>query len=155
MQDIKCANVVEKRSNKPLRPSPSESATDFQAGTRRRGNDGRTFEVVETKAGVRRWAPVGRRITTLDNGGAPFAVDLVPAAEQGGRGGGVAHVSVLSQSDGQQQDKDAYVFWRSFEYEQAFIGSCGDAKGFRVRGEFAVLLREPSPKNAARRTSTC
>ena len=39
------------------RPSPSESATAFPVGTRRKGNDGRTWVVRATLAGVRRWAP--------------------------------------------------------------------------------------------------
>lgn len=40
-----------------VRPSPSESATLFAVGTRKRGNDGRMYVVAETKNGVRRWSP--------------------------------------------------------------------------------------------------
>ena len=41
-----------------IRQSPSASATGFPEGTRKRGNDGRTWEVSVTSAGVRRWRPV-------------------------------------------------------------------------------------------------
>jgi hypothetical protein len=40
-----------------VRPSPSESATGFPEGTRRVGNDGRTYEVRATVKGVKRWVP--------------------------------------------------------------------------------------------------
>lgn len=39
-----------------MRPSPSESATLFDIGTVRVGNDGNKYRVVATKNGVRRWA---------------------------------------------------------------------------------------------------
>ena len=38
-----------------LRPSPTESATRFAAGTEKRGNDGRAYAVSITKNGVHRW----------------------------------------------------------------------------------------------------
>lgn len=38
-----------------LRPSPTESATLFRAGTVRTGNDGSAWVVTATKAGVQRW----------------------------------------------------------------------------------------------------
>ena len=70
----------------PPRPSPSESATLYAVGTNRRGNDGRTYIVAQTAAGVRRWRPVVvpsahaanaakpsfkvmRRVYIIDNGG--------------------------------------------------------------------------------------
>jgi len=41
-----------------LRPSPSISATEFTVGTRRRGNDGTFYRVVENVNGVRRWQKI-------------------------------------------------------------------------------------------------
>ena len=38
-----------------MRPSPTESATGFEAGTERKGNDGTTWVVAVAKNGVRRW----------------------------------------------------------------------------------------------------
>jgi hypothetical protein len=44
---------------KAPRPSPSESATLFATGTRKRGNNGKMYVVAETAAGVRRWVLAG------------------------------------------------------------------------------------------------
>ncbi len=44
-----------KSDKKPPRPSPTASATLFAPGTRRKGNDGRMYEVAVTKTGVQRW----------------------------------------------------------------------------------------------------
>ena len=38
-----------------MRPSPTESATLFTVGTSKKGNDGRTYIVRVTKAGIKRW----------------------------------------------------------------------------------------------------
>lgn len=45
---------VKKKQKKP-RPSPSESATLFQVGQTKKGNDGRMYQVKKTKTGVKRW----------------------------------------------------------------------------------------------------
>lgn len=57
--------AVESRVRKPsprrtreTRPSPSQSATKFPAGTRMRGNDGNLWEVRLNKAGVHRWVKI-------------------------------------------------------------------------------------------------
>lgn len=50
--------VTVKMAAKRARPSPAASATGFEVGHRMRGNDGRTWEVSATAAGVRRWKPV-------------------------------------------------------------------------------------------------
>lgn len=39
-----------------LRPSPSESATLFKVGTKKKGNDGNIWIITETKTGVKRWS---------------------------------------------------------------------------------------------------
>ncbi len=57
------ANKAERvQTAKPrlARPSPTVSATLFQAGTKKRGNDGRTWVVKENARGGRRWVPVPR-----------------------------------------------------------------------------------------------
>lgn len=41
----------------PPRPSPTQSATAFAIGTKRKGNDRRMYVVAATKTGVRRWVP--------------------------------------------------------------------------------------------------
>ena len=40
------------------RKSPTESATLFKVGTRKKGNDGNMWEVKTTKTGVKRWTKV-------------------------------------------------------------------------------------------------
>ena len=40
------------------RPSPSESATKFKVGSKKKGNDGNMWIVVENKNGVKRWSKV-------------------------------------------------------------------------------------------------
>ena len=57
----KYMKYFEKIINKSLpnkkkdRPSPSESATKFKVGTKKKGNDGNMWIIVENKNGVRRW----------------------------------------------------------------------------------------------------
>lgn len=133
------------------RPSPAESATLFQVGTKRRGNDGRTYVVGATKAGVRRWVPhvaasasassgmvgasasaVSRRVYIVDNGGIPIVVELMHGGKDGG-GGGVARV--LRQREGISYDQmdrtdrhdvsrqaEWLERWRDFRFVRAFVG---------------------------------
>ena len=46
-----------KKLNKD-RPSPSESATQFKEGTKKKGNDGNMYIITVNKNGVRRWKKV-------------------------------------------------------------------------------------------------
>jgi hypothetical protein len=41
-----------------IRPSPTVSATKFKVGTKKRGNDGNMYVVIETKNRVRRWKKI-------------------------------------------------------------------------------------------------
>lgn len=41
-----------------VRQSPTQSATKFKVGTRRKGNDGNMWKVVETRTGVQRWQKI-------------------------------------------------------------------------------------------------
>ena len=52
--------VINKSSpaKKKERPSPSESATKFKVGTKKKGNDGNMWIIVENKNGVKRWNKV-------------------------------------------------------------------------------------------------
>jgi len=43
------------RKIKKDRPSPSESATQFKEGTKKKGNDGNMYVVAVNKNGVKRW----------------------------------------------------------------------------------------------------
>ena len=60
----KYMKYFEKIINKSLpnkkkdRPSPSESATKFKVGTKKKGNDGNMWIIVENKNGVKRWNKV-------------------------------------------------------------------------------------------------
>jgi len=45
-------------NKKKDRPSPSESATQFKVGTKKKGNDGNMWIIVENKNGVKRWSKV-------------------------------------------------------------------------------------------------
>jgi hypothetical protein len=40
------------------RPSPSESATTFKVGTKKKGNDGNMWIIIENKNGVKRWSKI-------------------------------------------------------------------------------------------------
>ena len=55
-KNIKQAKI--NKSNKINRPSPSESATLFPAGTIRRGSDGGRWVITHTSKGVPRWTPI-------------------------------------------------------------------------------------------------
>ena len=44
------------------RPSPSHSATQFTAGYKMKGNDGRMWQVTANSAGVQRWVPAGGNV---------------------------------------------------------------------------------------------
>ena len=44
-----------RKSIKPTRPSPSQSATLFNIGTKRKGNDGNIWIVMKTVNGDKRW----------------------------------------------------------------------------------------------------
>ena len=46
------------------RKSPSESATQFNIGTRKKGNDGNMWEIVKNINGVKRWSKVTKKNTT-------------------------------------------------------------------------------------------
>ena len=55
-------NHPNSRINRPNsrinRPSPSESATVFKVGTKRKGNDGNTWVIKENKNGTKRWVKI-------------------------------------------------------------------------------------------------
>ena len=54
-------NLKPKTSKKKLktnRPSPSESATLFKKGQKKKGNDGNLYIVVENKNKVKRWKKI-------------------------------------------------------------------------------------------------
>ena len=52
---IKSTKKVIKTSLKKNRPSPSQSATLFKVGTKKKGNDGNTWIIKKNKNGVNRW----------------------------------------------------------------------------------------------------
>jgi len=45
-----------------MRPSPTESATLYKIGSRKRGNDGKMYIVTVTKAKVKRWTELVKTI---------------------------------------------------------------------------------------------
>ena len=45
-----------------MRPSPTESATLYKIGSRKRGNDGKMYIVTVTKAKVKRWTEIAKTI---------------------------------------------------------------------------------------------
>ena len=47
--------IKKKKIGNLTRPSPSESATQFNIGTKRKGNDGNMWIVIKTTSGVKRW----------------------------------------------------------------------------------------------------
>ncbi len=112
--------------------SPSESATLFAVGKRKRGNDGRMYVVMRTRAGVQRWVVsdataspspgrVKRTVFVVDNGGTPFIVDLLDGQE--------VTVSVHKNDASVVPDRTGAVFralfrpWRTFRCRRVFVGS--------------------------------
>jgi hypothetical protein len=58
-QEAKKQTVPKKKTEaKKIRPSPSQSATSFQVGQKKKGNDGNMYQVKENKNGVKRWTKV-------------------------------------------------------------------------------------------------
>ena len=59
-EEIQIRDINKKSSpvKKKERPSPSESATKFKVGTKKKGNDGNMWIIVENKNGVKRWNKV-------------------------------------------------------------------------------------------------
>ena len=65
------------------RKSPSESATLFPKGTKKKGNDGNMWIITVTKKGVHRWSKYndkvsvkGKKYLIHDNGSRPFLVNI-------------------------------------------------------------------------------
>ena len=57
LENEKSIEKKEKKTKKKKdRPSPSESATKFKVGTKKKGNDGNMWIIVENKNGVKRWS---------------------------------------------------------------------------------------------------
>lgn len=51
----KMLNLCKCKKSRSSRPSPSESATMFPKGTKKKGNDGNIWIIVTTKMGTKRW----------------------------------------------------------------------------------------------------
>lgn len=51
-------NINSSGKSKPLRKSPTESATLFNVGTIKVGNDKNKWKIIETKNGVKRWMKI-------------------------------------------------------------------------------------------------
>ena len=157
-----------RQRNAPIRPrpSPSESATQFPVGERRRGNDGRMYEVQATRLGVRRWVPVsraasatkdpapqpaGKVVFVVDNGGVPFAVQLVHIHTGSSTGPGVARilrrrVDADGEWLGKDGDVESYVRWRDVPYERAWVGyDAGELDKAPAKGLLDRFLRRSVP----------
>ena len=94
------------------RPSPTESATAYAVGIHKRGNDGQMYEVVQTKAGVKRWKaikPSNRvyTVNTVHNYDVKFYIKLTTTSAPG-----TAEVYFKSND----------VLWKRFAYKQVLIG---------------------------------
>ena len=53
--------IIKKLKTKPakkLRPSPTESATTFKVGDKKKGNDGNMYVIIKDKNGVKRWKKI-------------------------------------------------------------------------------------------------
>lgn len=61
------------------RKSPNYSATLFNLGTKKKGNDGNMWIVTKTSSGTKRWTKFDKpkkKILTHDNGSRPFRIDI-------------------------------------------------------------------------------
>lgn len=84
------------------RKGPSESATLFPKGTKKKGNDGNMWIITVTKKGVHRWSKYndkvsvkGKKYLIHDNGSRPFLVNI------NGK-----DVSIFKLPKGVEEDKD-------------------------------------------------
>ena len=51
-----------------VRKSPTESATSYKLGTRKRGNDGNMWEIIFNKNGVKRWKKDAKKTSNKREG---------------------------------------------------------------------------------------
>lgn len=119
------------------------------------GNDGQIYTIAVTKSGVHRWTRVstkpgakqppktntlvqtslspgqgkGRVVTAVDNGGSPFKVRLSNLSKPGR-----ADVYVQRDPTGDDENPYTYLLWKSFDYEQVFVGL--DPDEHRKKGGF-------------------
>lgn len=68
--EMAARGTIVRSNDASVRPSPSISATIFDAGTRMTGNDGNTWEIAEDSRGVHRWKRV-----KMKDGGMMMAAD--------------------------------------------------------------------------------
>ena len=52
-----------------MRKSPSESATEFKVGTKKKGNDGNMWKITKTISGTHRWVKIltSKKASKTDN----------------------------------------------------------------------------------------
>lgn len=85
------------------RKGPSESATLFPKGTKKKGNDGNMWIITVTKKGIHRWSKdndkgkmtKGKKYLIHDNGGRPFLVII-----------SAKNVSIFKLPKGVEEDRD-------------------------------------------------
>lgn len=61
---LKLKLSINKKSDKKItieRPSPSESATLFKVGTKKKGNDGNMWEIILTSSGIHKWKKISTK----------------------------------------------------------------------------------------------
>lgn len=57
----KSQQLIHPTKPKKLRPSPSQSATLFNVGQRKKGNDGNMWQVKQNVNGVKRWVKYSKK----------------------------------------------------------------------------------------------
>lgn len=103
-----------------MRQSPNESATIFEIGTKKKGNDGNMWIVSKLSSGIKRWKKVnamptkGKKYTTHDNGNRPFRV-IVDKDN--------VHIYTYHIDDEDDNDEEIYDnFIKSYKVKKVFIG---------------------------------
>lgn len=99
------------------RPSPTESATKYKVGTKKKGNDNNTWIVIKTKNGIKRWKKLSstpkikgcKTYLIHDNGGRPFKVYVCKQC-----------VMIYSMTNNQYYDKCVKIYNKP---KKVFIGS--------------------------------
>jgi hypothetical protein len=59
--------IMKSINKKTLRKGPSESATKFNVGTKKRGNDNNIWTIVTTSSGTHRWKKIGKSTKNSTN----------------------------------------------------------------------------------------
>ena len=87
-------------SNKSKRPSPSESASLYKVGTKKKGNDGNTWIIKENKNGIKRWVPFKKvQVSKFYNLNIRFEANVLLLGKNGSKLKAYKPVEIIKKSE--------------------------------------------------------